>query len=117
MLLTEEEAKNKRCQESFGPPSDPFPNGVAYSVSVAAFMSPSNCLGSACMAWQWGGPREYEYGKDFEVGHAPADPGWETYETYHVVEGSSVVKFNKWRRLLPGRKGYCGKAGRPQFSR
>jgi len=99
MLLTEEEAKTKRCQESFGPGA-----GSQY---------PYHCIGSGCMAWRWGEPRSYEYGKDFEEGHKPADPGWEAYESYSIVERAGVVKFNKWRRPLPGRKGFCGKACQP----
>lgn len=48
MIVTEEEAFTKRCQEGFGPSSDKREdpdNGL--------WTQPSNCLGSGCMAWNW----------------------------------------------------------------
>lgn len=63
MIVTEEEAKTKRCQESFGneyrTPNgneatvsmNPF--GHQWSSGIAAHASPSHCIGSACMAWRW----------------------------------------------------------------
>jgi hypothetical protein len=64
MILTEEEAKTKRCQESFGdriigdgdiakidPAADPMTKG---SISAMHYTSPIYCLASACMAWRWG---------------------------------------------------------------
>jgi len=89
MILTEDEAKTKRCQESFGDTNltphghmVPAPNysGVALTgSSMALATSPSMCIASACMAWRW-----HEYDLD------PVD-----------------------RRRLSGKTGYCGKAGRP----
>ena len=60
MIVTEEEAKTKRCQESFG---DHNVTDQGYMVaasqsyhmggSVAIQTSPSMCIGSSCMAWRW----------------------------------------------------------------
>ena len=58
MTLTEDEAKTKRCQESFGD-TNVSPTGHAYSAHIAyggsalVQTSPSYCIGSACMAWRW----------------------------------------------------------------
>ena len=40
MIVTEDEAKTKRCQETFG---------VSHT---------NHCMGSLCMAWRWLGWRE-----------------------------------------------------------
>lgn len=45
MIVTEEEAKTKRCQESFPSPM--------VSRTDSKWASPSHCIGSACMAWSW----------------------------------------------------------------
>jgi len=101
MILTEEEAKTKRCQESFGPlyvterggetyvplfTAVPF----AYNTSVATggpqlptVASPSHCIGSACMAWRW---------------------DKNTQSTCKYPDGTKATHPLTW-------KGYCGKAG------
>jgi hypothetical protein len=56
MILTEQEAQTKRCQESFGPPlSQDGMSAAASPISVyqAVQTSPMNCIGSACMAWRF----------------------------------------------------------------
>ncbi|MCA1458059.1 hypothetical protein I6F35_33540 [Bradyrhizobium sp. BRP22] len=91
MLVTEEEARSKRCQESFGDgsvsagaaqamgvPVNPFSHGFSPASMVHA--SPHNCIGSACMAWRW-----------MQV---------------LASNGMDVVQDSRGR-------GYCGKAGRP----
>jgi len=88
MTLTEDEAKTKRCQESFAAAEGlsiggfaeaaPFPpNVVSYNAtaSYARQTAPSHCIGSACMAWRWRFPHSA----------------------------------NEHDKLL----GYCGKAGQP----
>lgn len=98
MLTTEDEAKTKRCQESFGDgfvgsgtaqamsiPANPF--GYGSSAGALVTSSPAMCIGSACMAWRWRGwvdPQRAD-GHVYEHGDRRA--------TSHV--------------------GYCGKAGRP----
>lgn len=90
MILTEDEAKTKRCQESFPaaeglslggtaeaglfPPSVSFGSSGGYVKQTAPLM----CIGSACMAWRWR-----------LSGAFPRDKG----DDYS--------------------KGYCGKAGKP----
>lgn len=89
MIVTEEEAKIMRCQESFGPPSAELQ--MYYPVGAAAQMSPSHCIGSACMAWRW--RRENLY---------VVDPLDATHFTEHRDAGD-----------LSTTHGYCGKAGKP----
>lgn len=48
MIVTEEEAKTKRCQEGFGPSSDKMAE-----IDSGLWTQPSYCIGSACMAWRW----------------------------------------------------------------
>jgi hypothetical protein len=88
MIVTEEEAKTKRCQESFG---DGFvssmQSAMAMPMARAAYSSPSHCIGAACMAWRWRGWRDKEarlFGDATEHGTGPTE-----------------------------RVGYCGKAGKP----
>lgn len=75
MLTTEDEAKTKRCQESFPasqglsidgaithtsspalPAGYPLTSGGGYGVTMATASAPLMCLGSACMAWRWSLP-------------------------------------------------------------
>lgn len=96
MTLTEEEAKTKRCQESFGDHSV-SPYGYSFSVpepmhsvgvSMVATTSPSMCIGSGCMAWRW-----------------------ERILNPDLVEGNTVrADVATW---IDSDKGYCGKAGNP----
>jgi hypothetical protein len=63
MILTEEEAKAKRCQEGF--PGNAVADGKYRDGAASthwttrsgdeggAFTSPTYCLGSGCMAWRW----------------------------------------------------------------
>jgi hypothetical protein len=85
MILTEEEAKTKRCQESFGSqPNAPF--GSQHESVTSGFaqpMSPTHCIGSACMAWRW---------------------GKSTQSTCYYPEGTKATDPETWR-------GYCGKVG------
>ena len=65
MILTEKEASTKRCQESFGPVFT-SPHGTALTVvgGNVTVSSPTNCIGSSCMAWRW-----YEYNTDKNNGN------------------------------------------------
>jgi len=100
MILTEDEACTKRCQESFGPLYVTQDGGEAhiprqqvammgltaganmaglaepgFGHNMPTIASPGYCIGSKCMAWRW---------------HLTAEAAW---------DGQPV--------------GYCGKAGRP----
>lgn len=128
MIVTEEEAKTKRCQESFGqyyitPTGEGshqpivhgvgYQHGAGYAVSsmpaLPTVASPSHCIGSACMAWRFHGGQTYERGTPLPEGTNPADPEWEKYGDPYLASGCYM---QQWRRPLP-RDGYCGKAGSP----
>lgn len=47
MIVTEEEAKTKQCQEGI------MPTMVMPSGSVSYAYTVPRCRGSACMAWRW----------------------------------------------------------------
>lgn len=91
MLLTEEKAKTKRCQESFAAATAISPDGAAYSTSwqyppplggngqQAVYTAPFRCIASDCMAWRWG--------------------EWKAHDEWGTPRGRPT-------------KGYCGKAGR-----
>jgi hypothetical protein len=99
MIVTEDEAKTKRCQEGY-PASDGVTDGdslynqktVPALSSVSAFggmgfatvatsmTAPMHCIGSSCMAWRW----------------------------YIDLDRMTVRDVN-----YTNRNGYCGKAGKP----
>lgn len=84
MILTEEEAKTKRCQESFGD-RHTTKDGMITSRSILSgtdpvVTSPSFCITSACMAWRWAHLQQVE-GEVYALGSPP--------------------------------RGFCGKAGKP----
>lgn len=87
MIVTEDEAKTKRCQESYAAATGVSSGGYAYpgpvppiSMHSVAYQTvqtaPTMCIGSACMAWRW--LRQEDHDMPPNV-----------------------------------RSGYCGKAGRP----
>lgn len=111
MVLSEEEAKNKRCQEGFaaayGLSEDGKQQGPIASMGMQAPMSyaagaayavysqphggaPFNCLGSACMAWRWKG-----------WSRAPGDDFSFTIDN-PTADHPDYLHY-----------GFCGKAGRP----
>jgi hypothetical protein len=67
VILTEEEAKTRRCQEGF--PAAESINSGGYPIQVTVAADPTHyssnigvvtqggaplyCIGSACMAWRW----------------------------------------------------------------
>lgn len=63
MMLTEAEAATKRCPLSFGPapvatitaaPSPSYGSPFGHQFNQPMFqVMPTNCIGSACMAWRW----------------------------------------------------------------
>lgn len=74
MIVTEEEAKTKRCQESFGNEYR-TPDGNMLTSSgvgmfghgwsgIAAQASPSFCIGSGCMAWRWENSVSIRHGEE-----------------------------------------------------
>lgn len=99
MLTTEEEAKTKRCQESFNacfgvspqgqmyPASSPFGHGYSGG-TYAMVTAPSMCIGSACMAWRW-------HQQEFISGMLQA------------------IEMQDHGGAPPQPLGYCGKAGKP----
>ncbi|MET4187579.1 hypothetical protein ABIB86_000472 [Bradyrhizobium sp. JR1.7] len=102
MIVTEEEAKTKRCQESFAAATGLSADGHAYATSWhslppyasggaghAVYTAPQMCIGSACMAWRWG--------KVINV-YKPCDP-----------ETNNAASFTVHEEL----GGYCGKGGIP----
>lgn len=101
MILTEEEAKGKRCQESFSACREVSDRGHIYaSVSTggafASYTAPAMCIGSACMAWRW---------KRGSVFH-PAPPDPDNPGVAHFIEIENRGDYSKTH-------GFCGKAGRP----
>lgn len=136
MMLTEQEASTKRCQEGYAaspgasknPQTDYMQQSfmvpsmsslslgsAAVATTAAAVTAPIFCLGSACMAWRWYDDVDYEDGEPLPFGATPADPGWEKDGEVWVA-GAGILKGGemrqRWRRPL-ARKGYCGKAGAP----
>lgn len=51
MIVTEEEAKTKRCQEGFAIHGEV--KDLKLDFGTTSKLAPINCLGSVCMAWRW----------------------------------------------------------------
>lgn len=129
MIVTEEEAKTKRCQESFGDgwttPDGRIATLGAASQCVSVVASPSFCIGSACMAWRWRTEAHAPY-RDYcitsgEPPHTVPPKAW-TFEerSREALKGNAVWTLEErsetgatYSRLVPGSPGtgYCGKAG------
>lgn len=78
MIVTEQEASTKRCQESFAAAHGVSPDGATYASSwhyppppmgaaSAVHTAPLTCIGSACMAWDWIEDTAYELGNGMVV--------------------------------------------------
>lgn len=108
MILTEEEAKTKRCQESFGPayttPDGRSMMAVIYGAGYAVQASPSHCIGSGCMAWRWQHKPNTELCTTKDGEYPMHGTGWKLEE--RSPNGAT------YSRIRPG-EGYCGKAGNP----
>jgi hypothetical protein len=132
MIVTEEEAKTKRCQEGFGPPlhQPRHPDSVVGKVvEPGAIMvtAPIYCIGSACMAWRWRTEAHAPF-RDYcitsgEPPHTGAPKTW-TFEerSREALKGKTVWTLEErdahgatYSRLVPGSPGtgYCGRAGNP----
>ena len=93
MLLTEDQAKDKRC-------CGPDDCGVRRPLqSIERY-----CIGSACMAWRLAG-LEYEYVDAEGAAGPPPGEGWVFGPREHSARSA-------WKRQRP-RRGYCGLAGQP----
>lgn len=95
MIVTEEDAKTKRCQESYAAAGGlsvdghieavPMPPDAISFTPQLTFQrqnAPAYCIGSDCMAWRW--VREREWMPNREFGH-----------------------------IAEEKIGFCGKAGKP----
>lgn len=119
MIVTEQEAKTKQCQERFGPtmpvasPQLSTEHANPYGHSLAGWptsMAPQTCLGSGCMAWRWHQPardeqwkRVYPHSDDrneYLVAGYEVDPDDGAFMRIKIAEAAPAT-------------GYCGKAGRP----
>lgn len=116
MIVTEEEAKTKRCQEAFGPmpqatvtmgQSVPFNHGASGQMQYwppSMGTAPVNCLGSACMAWRAVMPTVER--TETDLGCMPKGKDW-----HQVDRGESYGLV--WERVVAPGGGFCGKAGKP----
>lgn len=100
MLLTEGEAREKRCcgPSGCGDYGNPSPDG-----SLQRY-----CAASACMAWSWA-PLEYERDNNIPRDRPPEGDGWRWVERYSEGGGWD---YSGWQRAKP-RLGGCGLAGEP----
>lgn len=105
MILTEEEAKTKRCQEGFG---QTLPRVIA----AGGEQPVTHCIGSACMAWRWHekplADLTLPISESDHVGGGYVRDG----SPYVEHEGGRARMLQRWKpRYQP--TGYCGKAGKP----
>ena len=137
-MLTEEEAKTKRCcgPVGCGKILNPGPRRFGYQSTgpeertglavASAFAADRVCIGSACMAWRWDGEIHERWAKQHnfhpwkDIPGAPLaesefprpdGDGWELEKFYPAANCIMVT----WRRPLRAedRRGHCGLAGKP----
>ncbi len=111
MILTEEEAKTKVCQESMMPAISMASGASSSGVAGMGFM-PRHCIGSVCMAWRWHDkpvqPMTLPINESEHVSGMLKRDG----SPYVEGDGDNRRAMQRWEpRFQP--TGYCGKAGKP----
>jgi hypothetical protein len=115
MMTTEEEAKAKRCQETFGPtppvtittypvfPANPF----GHDINQPMQLMPTHCIGSGCMAWRIALaaiPPQYERIELPSEEVADLTKGWERdgeiFAHSPWQPGDGTPTFQNWRRVV-----------------
>lgn len=117
MIVTEEEAKTKACQERFGPPpsvSNAPPvqhfSGGAIGHFPTGYYQPYTCLGSGCMAWRWHQPARDE---QWYKSNPPDDDLKDYLLAGYELDPDNVGGVRIKTAEAVTATGYCGKAGRP----
>lgn len=128
MILTEAEARNKECREAVAHVKC---RNDCYGFP---FYAMGNCIGSQCMAWRWWGKLR-TWIPPFRTQGIPPMPETDP-ETGKSTEGWTDEDIRAWAEkhkpedgegwvwdpedfcwFIPGtpkpRRGYCGKAGKP----
>jgi hypothetical protein len=103
MLVTDEEARTKRCCGPEGCGRHLPSASAGETIGGLGRHTERFCIGSDCMAWEWGEP-EYECVKAAPGEPPPYGEGWERIGEYSHPTGT--LQYTSWRRPLPSR-GYC----------
>src|SRR5882672_2807106 len=114
VIVTEEDAKAKRCHESFGDgwttPDGRMATVGAASQGTALVASPYYCISSGCMAWRWS--RQATLDEWEKVVPHPDDMKRYVLAGYEEDPNHRGAMRKKISNAMPA-FGYCGKAGKP----